>query len=331
MDKWLEPLRIDPLPSLPSGGTEPLAYFVRRDLLDEPVGSIEELWELPDALKIVKKQQEDGSWHYPGKEDNPYGSNYDLLEAFRQLRFLVAMYGFNRQHPALQKAADYVSSCQTEEGDIRGIIGNQYAPYYHAAILELLIKAGYEDDERVEKGLDWLLSVRQDDGGWLIPMQAVPSKERSVEMWRGAPVPPDRSRPHAHLATGMVLRAFAAHPHYRRSKEARVAGERLKERFFKADKYNDRKTTQYWTKFQYPFWWTDILSALDSLSLIGFSADDADVQGGLHWFASNQEESGLWPTGYGKGPRAETQKLWVGLAVCRVFKRFVGGQSGSRG
>lgn len=42
----------------------------------------------------------------------------------------------------------------------------------------------------------------------------------------------------------------------------------------------------------------------------------------LPWFKSNQEEGGLWPTGYGKGKKAQEVKLWVGLAVCRVLKRF---------
>jgi hypothetical protein len=195
-------------------------------------------------------------------------------------------------------------------------------PYYHAAIMELLIKAGYEDDARIERGLEWLLSMRQDDGGWIVPMQAIPSKDRTEEMWRGAPIPPDRSRSFSHLATGMVLRAFAAHPRYRQREEARIAGERLKTRFFKSDKYNDRKAPQYWTKFQYPFWWSNILTSLDSLSLIGFSSDDADIRKGLGWFISNQEENGLWATSYGKGRNAERMKPWVGLAVCRVFKRF---------
>jgi hypothetical protein len=142
-------------------------------------------------------------------------------------------------------------------------------------------------------------------------------------MWRGAPISPDRSRPFSHLATGMVLRAFAAYPRYRQREEARIAGEQLKTRFFKPDKYNDRKTPQYWSKFQYPFWWSNILTALDSLSWLGFSADDADIQKGIDWFISNQEENGLWPTGYGKGKGAEKGKSWVGLAVCRVLKRFV--------
>jgi len=49
-----------------------------------------------------------------------------------------------------------------------------------------------------------------------------------------------------------------------------------------------------------------------------------DVLKGLDWFRANQEESGLWPTGYGKAAKADVVQLWVGLAVCRVFKRFYG-------
>lgn len=324
-DKWLQELRVDPVPRLLSAGDPALTYFVRRDLLGQGTGSVEALWETPGALKIVEKQRENGAWRYPGKNRDVYTyNNYDLLETFRSLRLLVEMYGFTRRHPALRKAAEYVFSCQTEEGDIRGIIGNQYMPYYHAAIAELLVKAGYQDDAHIEKGFEWLLSMRQDDGGWIVPMQAVPSREKTESLWRGAPVPPDRTKPFSHLATGMVLRAFAAHPGYRRSDEARLAGERLKERFFEADKYNDRRAPRYWTKFQYPFWWPNLLTALDSLSLMGFSRDDADVRKGLDWFVSNQQENALWDTSYGKGKKAGEVKLWVGLAVCRVFERFYG-------
>jgi hypothetical protein len=321
---WLGALRIDPIPTLLSSDDAPLTYFVRRDILDEEVGPIEPLWETPDVLRLVKKQQANGSWRYPGKNrDAQTYTNYDLLETFRNLRILVEMAGLTRDHPALQQAAGYVFSCQTKEGDVRGIIGNQYMPYYHGAIMELLIKAGYAHDPRIERGFEWLLSVRQDDGAWIVPMQAVPSKERTEEMWRGAPIPPDRARPFSHMATGMVLRAFAAHPAYRRREEAWGASERLKTRFFKPDKYHDRKAPSYWTKFQYPFWWANILTALDSLSLIGFTADDPDVRKGLDWFISHQEEDGLWDTAYGKGKDADRAKLWVGLAACRVLKRLL--------
>jgi hypothetical protein len=333
MSQLAKKLPIDPLPSLLSSEDKALTYFVKRDLLEQEVGPLDSLREMPRAQRLMQKQQEDGSWRYPGKNRNVYPeTNYDLLETFRSSGQLVAMYGFDRQHPAMASAAEYVFSCQTKEGDIRGVLGTQYMPYYHGLLLELLIRAGYEDDPRVEKGLDWLLTMRQDDGGWLIPLQAVPAKEKTRELWSAPPVPPNRSRPFSHLATGMVLRAFAVHPRYRELEEVRIAGERLRSRFFQSDKYNDRKAPGYWTKFQFPFWWTNILTALDSLALIGFPADDDEIHKGLRWFMSNQEKNGLWRTSYERAKAKElTTKerdamLWVGLATCRMFKRFYEGK-----
>lgn len=321
MGGFIGGLRSDPVPRLLSAGDAALTYFVRRDLLGEAVGPVAALWELAEARKLWRKQQADGSWRYPGgnPETTP-GSNYAVLETYRNLRLLVEMYGFDRRHPALQAAAEYVFSCQTDEGDIRGILGNQYMPYYHAVILELLIKAGYAEDPRLGRGLEWLLAMRQDDGAWIIPMQAVPSRQRTPDIWPGPAVPPDRARPFSHLATGMVLRPFAAHLTYRRHPDALAAASLLKGRFFLADKYNDRQGPEYWLKFQYPFWWTSLLTALDTLSRMGFSADDEDVRRGLDWFVGHQEADGLWETGYGSGKGAQAMKLWVALAVCRVLR-----------
>lgn len=321
---WLDALTMNPLPALLAWNDPALRFFVRRDLLEEPAGPVEALWQAPAAARLVQKQQAGGSWRYSGKSYNPEtGTHYDLLETYRSLRLLVEMYGFHGEHPALRRAVEYVLAFQTDEGDIRGIIGNQYMPYYHGAILELLIKAGYAGDARIEKGLAWLLSVRQNDGGWIVPTQAVPSKQRTSEFWLGAPVPPDPALPHAHLATGMALRAFAAHPAYRQRPEVIAAGEVLKSRFFKPDRYNDRKASSYWLKFQFPFWWTSLLTALDTLSWLGCAREGGDIAQGLDWFLTHQSADGLWETGYGAGKRAEENRRWVGLAACRVIKRLL--------
>lgn len=120
----------------------------------------------------------------------------------------------------------------------------------------------------------------------------------------------------------MVLRALAAHPAYRGRAEVIGAGRLLKSRFFQADRYNDRKSPAYWLKFQYPFWWTSLLTALDTLSWLKIDREDVDIERGLAWFLANQSADGLWETGYGSGKRAEENRRWVGLAVCRVLKRF---------
>ena len=133
----------------------------------------------------------------------------------------------------------------------------------------------------------------------------------------------DHSKPSAWLVTGCVLRAFAAHPEFRKTKEAKVAGELLASRFFKRDKYSDRQAVNFWTRFTFPFWFTDLLSSLDSLSYIGFSVDNPQIKEALDWFTNNQEENGKWNLKLQKG-KDKDLPLWMGLAICRVFKRFYG-------
>jgi GNAT superfamily N-acetyltransferase len=323
MENWHKTLRIDPLPALQASDDPALLRHVEGDLLGRAKSSWRRLWDLPEVSRILRKQQPDGRWRYPKQPPPPTG-NYDLLETFRQLRFLVQLFHMDREHDSMSAAAEWIFSCQTEEGDIRGILGTQYTPYYDGMILALLIEAGYANDPRTNACLDWLLRMRQDDGGWIVPAQGLPSSRKTVKFWHAAPLPPDRSMPHAHMATGMALRAMAVHPRYRRRGEAKVAGARLKERFFKADKYNDRKAASYWTKLGYPYWWTDLLMALDTVSLLGFGVEDEHVASAVQWFLENQEGDGLWPTGYGHGPRVEGSRLWVGYRACLVLKRLLG-------
>ena len=170
--EWRSILNYDPLPHLLSSGNQAIDHFAARDLLGETEVHTETLWVLPAAKKIVKRQQPDGSWKYPGGNRKIRSSeNYDQIETFRNLGYLVEMFGFDRSAPAISRAADFLFGFQTDEGDIRGILGNQYAPYYTAAMAELLIKAGYQDDDRIERVFGWLGSIRQDDGGWAIPLR----------------------------------------------------------------------------------------------------------------------------------------------------------------
>jgi hypothetical protein len=167
--------------------------------------------------------------------------------------------------------------------------------------------------------------MRQDDGGWAVPMRTgVPKGSSTVKeaFWAEETIQPDRSRPFSHWCTGIVLRAFAAHEEYRRAPEARAAGELLKSRFFKADPYPDRKAASFWEKIRYPFWWTGILSALDSLWWLGFSEEDPDIKKGLEWLIDNQEENGLWKARYLSGGDKDIH-LWTTVHVCRVLRRYL--------
>jgi squalene cyclase len=288
------------------------------------VESPEHLWQLSAVTSLIRRQQSDGSWKYPGggKPHLRAQEDYNQLETYRILGELVEKYGMDKRHPAIEKAAVYLFSRQTGEGDFRGIYGTQYSPNYSAAIMKLLIKAGYGDDSRIENGFHWLLSIRQNDGGWAIPLRTVAVK-LNTGIFKAATVKPDKARPFSHLATGVVLRAFAAHEKYRKVEAAKNAGELLASRFFKKDVYPDRNTVDYWLKFLYPFWFTDLLSSLDSLSLMGFAADHTQIAKALDWFITEQGADGVWKLNLLRN-KDKDLSLWLSLAICRVFKRFYG-------
>jgi hypothetical protein len=331
MSDWKKQLRYDPVAPLLSSGSEALSYFARRDLLGERMGPPEDLWRLPGAGRILRRQLPDGSWPRPGGAKHP-AVNYGLIETWRNFRFLVEQYGFTREHPQAQHAAEFLLSCQSEDGDIRGILANQYATYYTGAIMSLLIQAGYADDPRMEKGFQWLLAMRQDDGGWSIPM--ITHKLDRATQYRltsqyAEPVQPDRTKPFSHNWTGMVLRAFAVHPEYRRSEAARAAARLLVSRFFQPDRYTSMKAAGYWLRFDYPYWWNSLVAALDSVTLIGLVREDEQVSKAADWLTAHQEPDGLWRVSYARPDARESQaarkretRLWVSLAICRVMKRL---------
>jgi hypothetical protein len=331
MDEWKKGLKHDPLMPLLAAGNPAISFFVRRDFLGKMAEARDSLWKLAAAQKILRKQLPDGSWPRPGTHRHP-AINDGLIETWRWLRYLVEQYGMTREHPQTGQAAEYIFSCQTADGDIRGILANQYATYYTGAIMALLIQAGYGDDARIERGFQWLLAMRQDDMGWSIPL--ITHKLDRKTQYRLTsefcePLEPDRTKPFSHNATGMILRAFAVHEHYCKSEAAVTAARLLKSRFFQPDAYASYQAASYWVRFEYPFWWNQLAAALDSLGRIGISKDDPQVQNALAWLAEHQQADGLWKVSYAREGEAEREsakademKLWISLAICRVFKRF---------
>jgi hypothetical protein len=322
-------LHHDPLPALLASQNPAVAFWAARGgkvpgaPATAAAATAQTLWNLPEAQCIIGRQQPDGSWKYPGGNRRVRSAeNYNQIETYRQLGYLVEMYGFDRSNPAIARAAEFMLHFQTPAGDIRGILGQQYTPYYTGGILELLIKAGYGDDSRVDRAFAWLASMRQNDGGWAIPLRTRGRKLDVISMDEPA-LEPDRARPSSHLVTGMVLRAYAAHPRYRHAPEVRPAAKLLLSRLFRPDTYPDRRTAGYWLRFTFPFWFTDLISALDTLTLLGFSATDPQIARGVRWLADQQQPNGLWQLKTLKNPQLNPS-LWLSLAIARIMRRLEG-------
>ncbi|GAB6055863.1 hypothetical protein JCM15415_11790 [Methanobacterium movens] len=318
MMPWQKELKLNPVPVLLKKN-EAIKYFTLRDLLDKKVESIEILWELPAVKKSLKKQKSNGSWKYPS-EGKISQVDYTQYQTYLILSELVEKYGLNKNHESLKKAADYLFEFQTDEGDFRGIYAKQYSTTYSPAIMEILIKAGYGDDPRIFKGFEWLLSIRQDDGGWALPFRTRGKNLGEAYQSREV-IPADKSRPFSHVVTGMVLRAFAAHPHYRKSTAAKKAGELLISRFFMPDKYPDRKSKDFWERVSFPFLYTQIVAALDSLYYLGFSKSKPEIKNALNFLRQKQVENGTFDLKVTRGSDKDLN-YWICLSVCRLFKRY---------
>lgn len=165
--------------------------------------------------------------------------------------------------------------------------------------------------------------MRQSDGGWAIPMRTHGHRYRDFLDVEHHPEPlaPDRSKPFSHLVTGMALRAFAAHRDWREAEEVRNARELLASRLFKPDPYGDRGDARYWERVSFPFWFTDVVSALDTLSQLGASPRSNPIAGALERLTERQRENGTFSL---KLLRAKDKDLawWICLAVYRSLQRW---------
>jgi hypothetical protein len=311
--------RYDPIPPLLCSTDQVIRLRAAHELNGEDVDYAPILEQKP-VKRAIARQLPDGSWKYPGRRA---GSeiNYEYLETYRNIGELVELYALDKEHPAVGKAAEFLFSLQTEEGDFRGIYGRQYSPNYTAGVLEVLLHAGCGNDPRTDLGLRWLFSMRQEDGGWAVPLRTNGWNFRQPMPDGPLPVPPNRSKPSSHMVTGIVLRTMAASDRYRHADETRLAGNLLASRLFFPDRYSDRGRRDFWTKFSFPFWFTDLVSSLDSLSLIGIGPENEQVDMAIEWFRSRQRKDGTWRLQYLKGAGISIDE-WVHFALCRAVMRY---------
>jgi hypothetical protein len=119
----------------------------------------------------------------------------------------------------------------------------------------------------------------------------------------------------------MVLRAFAAHDAMRETPAARRAADLLAARLYRRDRYPDRAGVEYWERVSFPFWFTDVVSALDTLSRLGLSASQPQIAGAIERLRSLQRPDGTFAFHVVRGADPDAP-LWICLAGCRSLRRW---------
>jgi hypothetical protein len=292
---WRARLASDPIPRLLREGTPSILARVRRDLIDDAEApTSDEIAGYPEVKALLRKIEKDGS-SAPKAGDKDLGGP-KFVKCLATLRTLdrLADLGLRVEEKSkvaeqLRKLADFILASQESDGGIADLTladnpkgkGKIVALHFQGWALSALCRSGFEGDPRVDLGLKFLLSIRQDDGGWA---------------WRGVRTD-SAARPSSHLITGMVLRAFASSKERRTSREARRAAELLATRFLQPDRYEDRKAPSYWELLTEPRFYTDVLDALDTITSIGLGKENSGVRTAEAYLRARQAKDGLWYPG----------------------------------
>jgi Prenyltransferase and squalene oxidase repeat len=293
---WRARLASDPIPRLLREGSPSVLARIRRDLIDDSEAPVlDEVWAYPEVKSLVKKMQKNGSFEPKAPEKALGGARFASTLATLRANDRLADLGVRvaegggRPPVELTRTVDYLLASQEENGGIADLAlaetakgrAKMVALHFQGWALSALCRIGYENDARVERGLQFLLEHRQDDGGWA---------------WRGVRTD-SAARPSSHLVTGMVLRAFASSAARRASREARRAAELLATRFLQPDRYPDRKAPSFWEVLTEPRFYTDVLDALDTVTAIGLGKENSGVRTAEAYLRSRQSPDGLWYPG----------------------------------
>lgn len=322
---WRARLGRDPVPILLREGSPALAARVRRDLIDDDEAPGEsEVVTYPEVKAFLKKQESSGA--FPAKPPEKGMGSPKFVRAVATIRALerLADFGIGRNHPAVEKAAELLLGSQASDGGLADLALGEtpeartksVALHFHGWALAALCRTGHDDDERVAKGFRFLQASRQADGGWA---------------WRGVRTD-SAARPSSHLVTGMALRAFAASPSRKTSREAKRAAELLATRFLQRDRYPDRQAATFWEQLSEPRFYTDVLDALDGVTAVGLGKENSGVRTAEAYLRGRQNADGLWypgaPTRPAAGTKAEAPgpkdreaARWLTVRVLVVLRR----------
>ncbi len=294
-----------------------LRYLVLRNLLQRNSNDkeIQELNLLREEDSIVTDlfalQTLDGYW---SKSDYVSGAHSTKILATAQALARLGYLGYNQEHTAIAKGAEYLFSLQNDDGSWPlpqtrekqlEIGGYENMTIQTALPLRALAMCGYSTDTRSEKAYQWILEQRMPDGAW--PTGYVKGNFGYVAGYRKIA----HSRWGCRSNTTAALSCLALHPKYCSSDEARRAldlllGRDTKERLTLGFEVARTVGFEQATGFITYFARYDISLILKFCWQLGTSIEDSRVRNLVVFIQELQTDHGIW--NYSPKPQASR---WV--------------------
>jgi hypothetical protein len=333
MSGWKSFLKADPTGWLLEPDNPSARYFALRDILGKPEDDPEVAAARQDIMRhgtvplILERQTGEGTWEAPHRfyTAKYRGTVWQLI--------VLAELGADGKDEKIKKACEFMldNAQDRESGGFSMATAVKTGGGRHSEVIPCLtgnmvfslIRFGYLDDPRLQRGIDWITRYQRFDDGTDTPPAGWPYDK--YEMCWG--------RHTCHMGVVKALKALAEIPPERRSAAVQKAIENgaeymLIHHVHKRSHNLKRMSKPGWKKFGFPLMYqTDVLEVLGILARLGYR--DRRMQEAVDLVISKQDNEGRWKlesTFNGKFQadieREGEQSKWITLNALRVLKQF---------
>jgi len=334
MRDWRSFLKADPTDWLVEKDNPSVRCFTLTDILGKPENDCEvreakdEIMEVGAVPKILTRQSTEGYWETP---KNFYKAKYK--GTVWQL-IILAELGADGKDERIRKACEFIldNSQDRESGGFSdresvktgGGTHNGVMPCLTGNMVWSLIRLGYLEDPRVQRGIDWIVTYQRFDDGIKEAPKGWPY--RNKHCW---------GTHTCHMGVVKALKALSEIPPNKRSKDVTKTIEKgvehmLKHHIHKRSHDLSCVSKPGWLRFSFPLMWqTDVLEILEILTKLGYK--DKRMQEAVDLVVSKQDAQGRWKlenTFNGRFQVDIEQKgkasKWITLNALKTLKGFYG-------
>jgi hypothetical protein len=285
--------------------------------------------EVGAVPKILAKQSNEGYWEIRRNFYTPKykGTVWQLI--------ILAELGADGKDERIRKACEFIfENSQDHESNGFSVStsvkkgGGRHSgvmPCLTGNMIWSLIRFGYLEDPRVQRGIDWIVTYQRFDDGIKEPPKGWPY-DKNKDCW---------GTHTCHMGVVKALKALSEIPPNKRSKDVTKTIEKgvehmLKHHIHKRSHELSRVSKPGWLRFGFPLMWqTDVLEILGILTKLGYK--DKRMQEAVDLVVSKQDDQGRWKlenTFNGRFQVDIEQKgkpsKWITLNALKALKGFYG-------
>jgi len=333
MDNWKSILKNDLINWLLEKNNPSVRYFTLVDILDNHKQNIEVLESKRQIMKsdfvqkIISKQNSRGYWFEP--------ENFYIKRKYKGTVWnfiILAEIGADGSDSRIKKTCEFIlnNSQNKESGGFAyyslkggGGADPKVLPCLTGNMVWCMIRFGYIDDLRIQKGIKWITTYQRfDDGKQDLPKNFPYIKHINCF-----------GKHSCHMGVVKSLKALSEIPEEKRTKDVLKTIENgveylLKHHIYKRSHDLSEVSKPSWLQLSFPHMYqTDILEILDILIKLGYK--DNRMQDAIDILISKQNKDGTWNLERTFNGRFITNietkgkpSKWITLNAVRVLKRY---------